>query len=216
MIYEYKLVLYKMNILDTMANNMNGQINEMLKTIVLPQIVSYVNTQYEMNITVQELEGVLLLHQVNYLPTVTKKRKKHILNKEGKSCQWEFKRGDTKNTFCHKVAIEGSDYCAACSKRKVVVQSQNSTKNNTKGLSIENLPKSNESDYRIIDAYPFDEKRQLVHNRMHNFIIHRTEKIFHVVGTVDPLDSKAMKKLTEEDIIRCNEIGYPYNENYVY
>lgn len=204
-----------MNILD-ITNNTSGQINEMIKNNVLPQIVNYVNKHSERTFTVQELEDVLLLHQVNYTPIVTKKRKKHVLNKEGKSCQWEFKRGDTKNTFCGKVAIEGSDYCAACSKRKVVVQSQNSTKNSTKSFSIENLPKSSESDYRIIDAHSFDEKRSLVHNRMHNFIIHVDGKTFHVVGTGDPLDSKAMKKLTEEDIVRCNEIGYPYNEHYVY
>jgi hypothetical protein len=203
-----------MNPLETTL--VNGQTNEMIKMNVLPQIVNYINKQHKLAITVQELEDVLLLRQVNYTPTVTKKRKKHILNKEGKSCQWEFKRGDTKNTFCGKVAIEGSDYCAACSKRKVVVQSQTSTKNNTKNFSIESLPKSSESDYRIIDAHVIDEKRNLVHNRMHNFIIHVNGPVFHVVGTGDPLDNKVLKKLTEEDIVRCNEIGYPYNEKYVY
>ena len=111
----------------------NGQISEIIKATLLPQIVDYIQKQYDKTIPMQELE--VIANQINYTPTVTKKRKKHVLNKEGKSCQWEFKRGDTKNTFCGKVAIEGSDYCASCSKRKVVVQSQNSAKTNQKGFS---------------------------------------------------------------------------------
>lgn len=200
-----------------MTNNTNEHINEMLKTIVLPQIVAYYNKQYELNSTVDELEQELLLNQTDFAAVSGKKRKKHVPNKEGKKCQWEFKRGDTKNTFCPKIAIEGSDYCATCSKRKVVVQNQNNVKNVPKGLSIDNLPKSSESDYRVIDVYDFDPKRGLYQNKIHNLVFHRGENNkLTVVGATDQINNKMMKKLTEEDIIRCKELGYPTDENYTY
>lgn len=200
-----------MNILDTMANNTNLHINELLNTIVLPQLAVYVNEKFntteETQVTAQEFEAVLSLNQAKFEQVNNKKRKKHILNKEGRQCSWEFKRGELKGTNCKKVAIEGSPYCPTCSKREIVIATQKNNKNVAKNFSIENMPKSVESNIKKIDVQKFGDN----YKDCHGFVFKRDNGVISVFGKTEGLND-TIQNLTEEDIMIAKELGYPLSE----
>lgn len=202
-----------MNILDTITNNTNLHINELLSTIVLPQIIVYCNEKYKLDLTIQELENVLLLNQAKYEPIINKKRKKHVLNKEGRHCSWEFKRGDLKGTHCTKTAIENSKYCSSCSKRDVIVATEKNNKNNVvKNLSIENMPKSLEGNVKLINVYLFDAEKGHFKDRNHGFIFKKNENdVIYIIGKVEGLND-TIQTLTEEDIVIAKELNYPISQ----
>lgn len=200
-----------MNILDTITNNTNVHISELLSTIVLPQLAAYVNEKFnadeEMQVTVPEFENVLLLNQAKFEPVNNKKRKKHVLNKEGRQCAWEFKRGGLKGTNCTKIAIEGSEYCPNCSKREVIVATQKNNKNVPKNFSIENMPKSIEGNLKKIDVKPFG--KHFID--CHGFVFKCEHNIISVFGKTEGLN-ETIQNLTEEDINFAKELQYPVCE----
>src|SRR5258708_39265967 len=110
-----------MNTVDTITNSVNTHINDLLRNTVLPIIITYINENYEdMDLSVQELEDVLLLNNIKY--QTNKKNVEFFCGNQKKQCNWKYKRGKDKDYFCQKNALVGSDYCFTCSKRPALIK----------------------------------------------------------------------------------------------
>jgi hypothetical protein len=200
--------------MEILIQNTSNYVNDLVKSVLLPVIVDYVNQQ-DGDITIQDLEEVLQLNNTNYIPYQSlKKNSIHYESDYNKKCIWEYKRGKSKGNLCGKPTIKNSNYCSTCIKRFVTTQKQ--TDHSTKSHPIfDDIPKSSENDVYNLDLEVYDEDNHLYKDQYHHFVFKRyDEKDFRIIGKADNTKENLIHKLTNEDVMKAKSFNYAIDEEY--
>lgn len=203
--------------MEILTQNTINYINELIKNVILPIVVDYVNDHDKQDITVNELEEVLQLNNSKY--------SHYQVNKKGssesdynKKCIWEYKKGKNKGELCGKPTIKNTNYCSTCIKRSVITPKQSSEDFVKSQINFDDFPMSTENDIFNLDLEDYDADNNLFINQASNFIFKRyDENTFKIIGKADNTKNNLMYKLTHEDIIKINTMKYPYpiDESYL-
>ena len=199
-----------MNVTDTISSQTYNYVGDLIRNLILPRIVNYVNDREEDDqVTVEELEKMLSLQ------TVKSYAVKQTPSNAKKRCIWEFKRGKVKGSICDKPALEGSDYCSYCSNRECIKSKKNSA-NSTANASLD-LPKSARTS-PLVDVIVYNQEKNLFLDEVNNYIFLQeyneegepTRAI--LVGKLDYSDG--IQRLTNDEVYKATSDGVLVDEEF--
>ena len=196
--------------METLITNTTNFVNELVKDVLLPIVVDYINQHDQpQSITTDELEQVLQLNT-----KFIKRNSVPIETDYNKKCIWEYKRGKSKGDLCGKPTVRGKNYCSTCIKRSVFTPKQVSQDVTKTQIIFDDIPKSAENDSQNLDLEIYDEDNNLFKNQCTNFVFKRDGDEFKLIGKADNTKD-LIHKLTQEDIIKANQLNYPIDEDFL-
>jgi hypothetical protein len=194
-----------MNVLDSITNETNFFVNDLLKNTIFPNIITFINNKYDVSVTLKELEDEFLLHQVK-----NKKVISYYGQEAYETCIWEYKRGPEKGQLCGKIAVSGKKYCTTCLKRPGLSKPEKVKKSAfVEPVDIDVMPKSNDGQILAFDVEVYDADKGQYINRATNFILQQDEKGIYTIGKADYTNEKIINKLTEEEITIAKSLNFP-------
>jgi len=187
--------------------------------IIIP-IVNHLNSK-GIIITADELNSVLQMPNtkaqsstplMNYgsgiIPNVSSSNsKKAIIQNNGKTCTYNYKRGENKGKLCGKSTLNGADYCSSCLKRKNINKAAE-----VSGIAPDEgiLSFNNEEDLGTLTVNEYNKERQLYIVPVHNFIVKQEENTIYVIGK-DVNGNLELLTQSEKNI--ALKLGLVINEN---
>jgi hypothetical protein len=229
---------------DSVLNSFIDACAATVTTNILPHIVDYVVEQ-KGPITVDGLVSYLKLPSVRptyasaspvpaspfggaavpmMMPTTSSSSRKQTgvtTAQPGKSCTYQFKRGDNKGKYCGKPTSPGADFCAQCIKTRKNLQKEapSTLPGVAPGLST-GLPGYNppiessvneegEPQNGGLSVVDFDPSRELFREPVRNFIIKQSkEGVLLVLGKLKEDNGvQEIVPLTEDETVYAKSIG---------
>jgi hypothetical protein len=202
--------------MEAITQNTVQYINDLVKNIVIPPLVDYINEQYQQSLTYKELEEVLQLNKTKFVNYQPKKSIQSNGSNYNKKCIWEYKRGKYKGDLCGKPTVDDSEYCSTCIKRSSFTAKPSSNNHSKLEIIPSEFPQSMEKDVVQTDLEVFDAENDLYKDQRFNFIFRKhDEETLYIVGRGDYKNEKMIHKLTHEDLIKIQSLNYLVDEDYL-
>jgi hypothetical protein len=160
-------------------------------------------------------------------PTANRKTTATTAPVTGRTCAYQFKRGENKGKFCGKATAPGTEYCNACLKTR-----KNLTKDMAAGTipgaaptmgaipgmgglppgynaPVAAIPPANGGAAQAgqLSVVPYDEARGLFREPNHNFIVYEVSPgVIAVIGKLNEAENKIVP-LTAQEQVTAQNIG---------
>jgi hypothetical protein len=132
--------------------NFTESVSSFLTVSVLTPIISWLKEEKGVDVTLDELNGLLTIPKINNRPIPSfgsnitppsfpphftgnvvsqpkkKSSKEETNNPDAPRCKYVYKRGANKGQTCSKLAVDGTDFCKDCSKKDGVKNGPDSAK----------------------------------------------------------------------------------------
>jgi Meckel syndrome type 1 protein len=164
-------------------------------------------------------------------PTAARKNTATATPVQGRTCMYQFKRGEKRDMYCGKATAPGSDYCNGCLKTR---------KNLTKGIAAGSIPGAAPTAGAIpgmagmppgyaapvpaaaagggaaqqgqLNVVPYDEARGLFREPSNGFIVQQVQDgVIAVLGRLDEAANKIVPLTPQEQVI-AQGIGLVVNQ----
>jgi hypothetical protein len=238
--------------------NLNSFINSCagyVHTYILGPVVQHLNAK-GVQVSVEELAGVLQLPATRapvtpivptpsvpamafggavppmapaVAPTTTRKTTATSTPIAGRTCIYQFKRGENKGKYCGKGTAPGSDFCNSCLKTRKNLQKEMAAGGGAVpgaapgmgaipgmagmppgyGAPVPAVPATNNAPAKggQLSVVPFDEGRGLFREPTHNFIVYQVKPgVIAVLGRLNEADNKIVA-LSPQEQATAQDIG---------
>jgi len=151
-------------------------------------------------------------------PTNSRKTTVTANPQQGRTCNYQLKRGAHKGQYCGKNVAPGNEYCASCLKRPAL-NKELASKGMTPGVAPGVIPgmagiptgySSSQSDNgdqgSKLTVVPFDQERGLFKDIERGFIVYQSESDIIVIGKHDE-NTDTILQLTDQEKIVAQQVG---------
>jgi len=200
------------------TQKLSNLVSDFVESGIIPPIVEYINNEYDLKITVNELVKVLnieppqeqsgtLLLKLPNVPSIKRNTfKKQIADDE--RCKYVYKKPPRKGEQCSNKA-QGPDieFCKACSRKKTSPESGEQTKLTTVGFT-----KSSPNVKQKIQVYadPMIDYPDCFEMKEYKYIVKEISNGDKICIGTKTNEKDVYNKLTQEDIDELEILGFKY------